>query len=375
VQNVGAADLTWSVVENPAASWLDETPTGGTLVPSGSTDVTVTFDATGLSDGVYSTTLEVTSDDPDEPQVDVSVVLTVTTACVPVDGADFVYSPASPEVGETVTFTGSVSAGTPPVSYAWDFGDGSTGSGQEVTHVYTASHTYTVVMTATNACGEVVASDTVVVTAPSEPDIDVAPLSLSATLNPGGTATRTLSVQNTGTADLTWSVAENPAASWLDETPTGGTLVPSGSTDVTVTFDATGLSDGVYSTTLEVTSDDPDEPQVDVSVVLTVTSACIPVDGVDFVYSPATPEIGETVLFTGSVANGTPPITYTWYFGDGSLFVVGRRVTHVFPLTATLQSYTVTLNAANACPSQQEVEQVITVLPRYIYLPVTLRDF
>jgi hypothetical protein len=53
---------------------------------------------------------------------------------------------------------------------------------------------------------------------------------------------------------------------------------------------------------------------------------------------------------------------------------VGNLITHTFPITKTAETYTVTLTAANACPSQQVVEKPITVWPRYIYLPIVMRD-
>ena len=60
-----------------AAGWLSETLSSGVITPAGSTGVGVTFDATGLAGGLHTTTLRITSDDPDESQVDVPVTLTV----------------------------------------------------------------------------------------------------------------------------------------------------------------------------------------------------------------------------------------------------------------------------------------------------------
>ncbi len=56
-----------------------------------------------------------------------------------------------------VTFAG-MAQGTPPIDYAWAFGDGTTGTGQVVVHTYSAEGTYTVTMTATNALGYGVAA-------------------------------------------------------------------------------------------------------------------------------------------------------------------------------------------------------------------------
>jgi PKD repeat protein len=307
----------------------------------------------------------------------VSVTLVVTTSCVDIAGADFSVTPSTPQAGQAITLTGSVAHGTLPVTYTWDFGDGSSlTTGNPVTHTYGLSSTYRVVMTATNGCpSQDVASHDIF--AAGEPNITVNPLSLSATLNPGDTATRTLTIGNvsTATANLNWGLAESPARTWLSEAPTAGTVPPSGSTGITVTFDATGLSPGVYTTTLRVTSDDQDEPQVDVSVALTVTTGCVPVDGANFDFAPANPSVGQMVVFTGTVTQGTEPITYTWNFDDGSGVQTGNPITHTFPLVDTVHAYTVTLNVTNICPSQQVVERTVVVRLRAIYLPIVLREY
>ena len=70
--------------------------------------------------------------------------------------AAFTFSPASPTVGQTVTFTdGSTNT---PTSWAWAFGDWAFGdstysTAQNPTHAYSAAGTYTVSLTATNAGG------------------------------------------------------------------------------------------------------------------------------------------------------------------------------------------------------------------------------
>ncbi len=77
----------------------------------------------------------------------------VVQECTAASGADFTYSPAAPKVRQTVYFSGTVSGGTPPISYTWAFGDGGVGSGQYVSHTYVVSGTRNVTMTASNACG------------------------------------------------------------------------------------------------------------------------------------------------------------------------------------------------------------------------------
>jgi len=140
------------------------------------------------------------------------------------------------------------------------------------------------------------------------PDIGVTPASLSVTLAEGASATRFITISNTGGAALNWGLAEQPAVTWLSETPTAGSIAPAGSTLVTVTFDATGLAAGTYTTTLRITSDDPDENPVDVPVSLTVIRY-----GVDLqpANSSVTENPGETVVYTLTLYN-TGSVTDTY---------------------------------------------------------------
>ncbi len=59
---------------------------------------------------------------------------------------------------------------------------------------------------------------------------------------------------------------------WASVNPGGGTIASAGTSEVTVTFNATGLSIGVYSGLLCVASNDPDTAMVEVPVSLTVAS-------------------------------------------------------------------------------------------------------
>jgi len=78
--------------------------------------------------------------------------------------ASFTYSPSSPLPLLPVTFDASASGGTQPYSYRWDFGDGSTGSGQSVSHSYLLPGSYTVTLTVTDANGQsVTTSQTITV--------------------------------------------------------------------------------------------------------------------------------------------------------------------------------------------------------------------
>lgn len=55
-------------------------------------------------------------------------------------------------VGQLVTFTDN--SNDPSITlYSWNFGDGATGTGNPVTHIYSSPSTYTVTHSTTNNCG------------------------------------------------------------------------------------------------------------------------------------------------------------------------------------------------------------------------------
>jgi len=76
-------------------------------------------------------------------------------------------------------------------------------------------------------------------------------------------------------------------ATWLSFDPSSGTVTPGTDTDVTVTFDATGLSPDTYQANIIISSNDPDEPTVTIPVTLEVTGGVLPTVKIE----PATKEI------------------------------------------------------------------------------------
>ena len=67
----------------------------------------------------------------------------------------FTHNPTNPQPNQTVMFSGSATGGTPPYSYYWNFGDGSTASGAQAVHAYSQNGTYTVTLTVNDAQGRV----------------------------------------------------------------------------------------------------------------------------------------------------------------------------------------------------------------------------
>ena len=82
----------------------------------------------------------------------ISKDITVTNAP---PSAAFTYQPPNPLEGDEITFdaSGSSDGDGTIVSYAWDFGDGTQGSGVTIAHTYATNGTYTVSLTVTDNDG------------------------------------------------------------------------------------------------------------------------------------------------------------------------------------------------------------------------------
>jgi microbial collagenase len=71
--------------------------------------------------------------------------------------AQITVSPPSSTVGQAISFIGSQSVAAPGrtiVSYSWNFGDGTTGSGPTTSHPYGTAGTYTVTLIVTDDQGK-----------------------------------------------------------------------------------------------------------------------------------------------------------------------------------------------------------------------------
>lgn len=186
------------------------------------------------------------------------------------------------------------------------------------------------------------------------PGIVISPTALSVAQLPDEITQVNLEIGNVGDADLTFALGE--AVDWLAVTPLTGTVAVAETLVVTATFDSTGLEPGIYTTTLEVASNDPLQPLIQVPITLTVE--CELVHDVDFTWAPVTPTVGEVVAFSAT-ALGTSPFTYTWEVSDGGVGS-GEVFNHTFSAAGT---YTVTLTVNNCAGVPATVSYVINVMP------------
>ena len=118
---------------------------------TGQTPTTITIAVTPTDSGDFRAE---TSRQVDIRLIPPGVILPVNPNLI----ASFTFTPATPRVLDTVTFNASttLNGGTAcgqNCSYAWNFGDGTTGSGQVITHQYRSISTFPVALTVTDQRG------------------------------------------------------------------------------------------------------------------------------------------------------------------------------------------------------------------------------
>jgi len=221
----------------------------------------------------------------------------------------------------TVTFTNQSTNAT---SYLWDFGDGNSSMLANPEHSYMQEGTYTVVLTATNACGTVTESQTIVVNQlPSagflfDTDNGCIPFDVS--------FTDASSMNVTG---WEWSFEGGTPASSTDPSPT-------------VSYGTTGVFD------VQLIVDSPAGKDT-LNMMELISSDDVP--NVLFSYIQTTEFDFE---FNNESTNAT---AYMWEFGDGTSSIE-ENPTHSYEEAGV---YTVTLRASNDCGTVMWTEEIIIV--------------
>jgi uncharacterized repeat protein (TIGR01451 family) len=141
----------------PGSLWAssgDYGESGGVVTWTGTLDaaqpVTLTFQVTPTAGACTAITNTASFTDGSGTLLHQALAYTHISGTVPAAG--FEPSEWAPKVGQIVTFTNE-STGTMPLQFLWDFGDGTTSTSPSPSHSYGLPGPYTVVLTASNACG------------------------------------------------------------------------------------------------------------------------------------------------------------------------------------------------------------------------------
>jgi PKD repeat protein len=286
--------------------------------------------------------------------------------------ASFTASPSSPAANVPVVFDATKScggstdsAGNCPstagriVSYAWNFGDGTTASGSTSSHTYARQQSYLVTLTVTNDQGYSASStQTLNVGAGAVPT--PAFTSSPATPAPGQAVQFDATTSKPGAGHQLVRYVWN----WGDGSAFGDSSSPS----VSHTF----ASAGAYVVTLTVA----DDVGQTASVFQTITVGAGTAPTSTFSYSPTSVNPGQTINFnaTQSVATGAGrSITqYRWNWGDGTAQTTSSSplATHAFSLSG---SYVVTLTVTDDVGQTANSTQTIRVgtppTARFVFSP------
>ena len=249
------------------------------------------------------------------------------------------------------SFDGSGSADTDGTvaSYAWNFGDQATGTGQTVWHTYQAAGTYTVTLTVTDNKGATgVFTNSVTVKAPR---VNVAPAaSFTSAIDH-----LALTVDGTGSADsdgtitsYAWAFGDNTTAT--GPTPPVHTYAAAGTYTVKLTVTDNDGATGVSQTTVTAVAAPPPNVPPTAAFSSTPTDLSVAFDASD-----------------SSDSDGTIA-SYAWTFGD-STTGTGKTVTHAYGAAGT---YTVKLVVTdNKGATATTTGSVMVTAPAPVNVPPT----
>jgi pectin methylesterase-like acyl-CoA thioesterase len=289
ITNVGINTLNWSVVES--CSWLSVSPASGSSTGEGD-DVALSVDITSLTAGSYNCIVTIT--DPaalNSPQT-VTVDLDVTGPILNVSATAFSFTaeqggvnPADQSLTVSNTGGGTVNwsldtTGKP----AWltitpTSGSLTNGTSEPVTlsvditglPAGSYSYAFDVSDPAAQNSPQTVTVDLDI----TGPILDVSGTAFSFTASESGAnpADQALTVSNTGSGTVNWSIDTTGEPNWLTITPTSGSLTNGTNEPVTLSVDITGLSAGSYSYAFDVSDPAAANSPQNISVQLLVGSA------------------------------------------------------------------------------------------------------
>ncbi|MEM6272030.1 MAG: PKD domain-containing protein [Bacteroidota bacterium] len=241
----------------------------------------------------------------------------------------------------TVTFTDNSTNQYPIVNWAWDFGDGNTGTGAPVTHTYANPGVYSVTLIVTDSLG---CMDTIV--KPNLITVFEPPVAGFAFVDTLNCVPFTIELGDTSTSAnstiVAWDWDFGDGGSSAAQNPIHAYQTPGPYTITLIVTDANGCRD---TTTTPFIAPPPP--------VATFTAS-------DSIGCPPL-----TTTFTGGTAGGI--VFWEWDFGDGSPAAFGNPITHTYTAAG---NFTVTLIVEDSIGCRDTL-----VRPQYITINPPVADF
>lgn len=297
------------------------------------------------AEGRYLASLTVVDDDGLSSTSSITEVIRVLPTNIAPTAA-FTVDTNNGEAALTVNFDATTSSDTDGsiVAYNWNFGDGTTGAGQQISHVYATDGNFPATLTVTDDDGEQHTSIAQIIAVAVA---NVAPTAVFGVDINSGNNPLTVNFNSVGSADSDGSIA---TYDWDFGDGTTGT-----GTNASHTYTTAGL----FFTFLTVT-DDGGLSTISASQTISVFPTNVaPVAA--FVVDTASGEVPLAVAFDGSSSTDSDGsiADYSWDFGDGSSGA-GQLVSHTY---STVGSYSATLTVTdNQSAQNTSSAQTITVV-------------
>ncbi len=400
ITNTGTAPLEITGIESDDVPGLRFEPSAFTLSPNGSQTVTVTFPSS--TEGTFSGSISISSNDPTSATQTLSVSVIVQPRPVPAitvqeTAIDFGTVEFAQTVQQTITITNTGTASleitgiesndVPGLRFDTTMFTLEPNGSQTVTVTFPSSTEGTFSGSISISSNDPTSatqtlSVSVIVQPRPVPAITVQETAIDfGTVEAAQTVQKTITIKNTGTAPLEITGIESDDVSSLTFEPSVFTLAPNGSQTVTVTFPSSTV--GEFSGSINILSNDLERAKLTLSFSVIVQAAPVPVLAVqESAINFGTVEVAQTVQQTITIVNtGTAPLEITGIESDDvsgltfepSVFTLSpngsQTVTVTFP-SSTVGEFSGNINILSNDPDRAKHTVSVSVIVQAAPAPV-----